>query len=165
MKAIVAVDEGWGIGRDGAMLFHIPPDLAYFRQMTMGHTVIMGRATFLALPNGPLPGRRNVILSRSLHDVPGACVYPSLESLLADISQLEMANAFVIGGQQVYETMLDMCDTAYVTKILEEATKTPDRFFPDISAMPVWHLASSSEIHEHNNIRFRFDTYIKICGQ
>lgn len=65
MKAIVAVDQNWGIGKEGKLLAHIPEDLKYFKEKTLGHVVVMGRRTLCSLPGGkPLPGRDTVVLSR-----------------------------------------------------------------------------------------------------
>ena len=105
MYAIVAADRNWGIGRDGDQLCYIPADLKRFQALTTGHAVVLGRRTLSTFPGGrPLKGRRNLILSRDPAFRPeGAEVFRDLESLLAAAP----ADAFVIGGGQVYRQLLD----------------------------------------------------------
>ena len=109
MYAIVAADRNWAIGRDGDQLCYIPADLKRFQALTTGHAVVLGRRTLSPFPGGrPLKGRRNLILSRDPAFRPeGAEVFRDLESLLAAAP----ADAFVIGGGQVYRQLLDRCDT------------------------------------------------------
>ena len=108
MRAIVAVSQSWGIGKDGHLLFRISADLQRFKALTTGHTVIMGRKTLESLPGGRgLPNRRNLVLTRQKRFIPDrAEAVHSLEELLA----LAGSDAFVIGGQAVYEQLLPHCD-------------------------------------------------------
>ena len=80
MKAIAALDRNWAIGRDGKLLCHIPGDLKYFKEQTLGKTLVMGRKTLESLPGGsPLPGRENVIISRTLPESDEYIVKRSVE--------------------------------------------------------------------------------------
>lgn len=157
MKAIVLIDENWGIGNDGDQIIYIPGDLKYFRETTMGHPVILGRKTLATFPGGrPLKGRRNLILSRNPEfRLEGAEVFPSLEALLAEAPN----DSFVIGGASVYEALLDRCDTAYVTKV--HGTFTSDCHFPNLDRHPQWRVEEEGPPQEEGGIQFHRITYIK----
>ena len=155
MNLIVAVDKNWAIGRDGDQLIYIPEDLKHFKALTTGHPVILGRKTLATFPGGrPLKGRRNLILSRDPAFAPeGAEVFPDLDQLLS----VAPADSFVIGGASVYRTLLDCCDTAYITRI--DASFPADKYFPDLDADPRWQIKEISEPMEHEGISFRYYTY------
>lgn len=157
MKTIVAVDENWGIGKDGEQLIYISGDLKRFKSLTMGHSLILGRKTLSTFPGGrPLKGRRNLILSRNPDFAPeGAEVYRDMDSLLANVTE----DAFVIGGASVYEALLDQCDTAYVTKI--HAAWPADCWFPNLDENPAWYKAEEGEPQEENGVRYHYVTYRK----
>ena len=108
--------RGGVIGADGGLPWHLPEDLARFKTLTTGTTVVMGRATWESLPGAvrPLPGRRNVVLSRRPgFRAPGATVAASLEEALAGAS----GDVWVIGGASVYRSALPLADLAVVTEI------------------------------------------------
>ena len=155
MNLIVAVDKNWAIGRDGDQLIYIPEDLKHFKALTTGHPVILGRKTLATFPGGrPLKGRRNLILSRDPAFAPeGAEVFPDLDQLLS----VAPADSFVIGGASVYRTLLDCCDTAYITRI--DASFPADKYFPDLDADPRWQIKKISEPMEYEGISFRYYTY------
>lgn len=154
MNLIVAVDRNWAIGRENKLLYPIPADLKRFRALTTGHAVIMGRKTLESFPNGPLPNRLNIVLSRNPdYRVPGAQVVPGRAEALALASQ----DSFVIGGEGIYRLFLDACDTAFVTKI--DASFPADAWFPDLDAAPDWYAAEESEPMEHKGVSFRYVTY------
>lgn len=155
MKAIVVVDQNWGIGKDGDQLIYISSDLKHFKELTMGHPLILGRKTLATFPGGrPLKGRRNLVLSRNPDFAPdGAEVYRSMEDLLDKAPE----DAFVIGGESVYNALIDRCDTAYVTKL--QASWPADCWFPDLDRNPAWEVAEESGEMEEQGIRFRYVTY------
>ena len=157
MKTIVAVDENWGIGKDGEQLIYISADLKRFKALTMGHPLILGRKTLATFPGGrPLKGRRNLILSRNPDFAPeGAEVYRDMDTLLANVTE----DAFVIGGASVYEALLDRCDTAYVTKL--HAAWPADCWFPNLDENPDWYLDQEEEAQEENGIQYHYVTYRK----
>lgn len=159
MNIIVAVDKNYGIGRNGGLLFSIPEDMAFFRSMTGGKTVIMGRKTLESLPGGrPLKGRRNIVLSRdSAFSVEGVERAASVEELMSMVNGDE--DAFVIGGQAIYAELLPYCSRAYVTMV--DAGGEADRFFPRIEDMPDWAMVSTSQWKEHEGLRFQFREYQK----
>lgn len=158
MQAIVAVSQSWGIGKGGDLLFRLPSDLRRFKAMTTGHTVIMGRKTLDSLPGGKgLPHRRNLVLSRQSDFAPDrAEVIHSVEDILKTAED----DAFVIGGQQVYEQLLPYCARVYVTKVL--ADPEADAFFPDLDKLPEWKVASTGEMLTENGLSFQYVEYIGI---
>lgn len=130
--------RGGVIGRDGGLPWHLPEDLAHFRALTRGATVVMGRATWESLPERfrPLPGRRNVVLSRRADFQPtGADVRADLAAALAEATD---ATVWVIGGAQVYAAALADADRLVVTEI-DEAVDG-DAHAPSID--PEWELVS-----------------------
>ncbi len=159
MNAIVAVDERWGIGRDGGMLFHLPGDLRYFSRITRGKTLVMGRATLLSLPGGrPLKDRRCLVLSRNQNFLAeGAEVLHSKEELARAIKALPANEVFLIGGESLYRDLLPHCEKAYVTKV--RASAPADRRFPDLDELPGWHLLEQGEEQEENGLRYAFCVY------
>lgn len=161
MKLIVAVDQNWGIGKNGGLLFRIPDDLKRFREMTTGHTVIMGRQTLYSLKNAsPLPARENIVLSRDTSfQVPGAEVCSSLPALfgLLHAPRYKNKDAYVIGGAQVYSLLLPYCDTAYVTRIAAEAEA--DCFFPALDEDASWRLEAQSPSYVYAHISYAYFTY------
>lgn len=158
MQAIVAVSQSWGIGKGGDLLFRLPSDLRRFKAMTTGHTVIMGRKTLDSLPGGKgLPHRRNLVLSRQSDFAPDrAEVIHSVEDILKTAED----DAFVIGGQQVYEQLLPYCARVYVTKVL--ADPEADAFFPDLDKLPGWKVASAGEMLTENGLSFQYVEYTRI---
>ncbi len=156
MRAIVAVERGWGIGREGRLLARNPEDMRRFKALTLGHPVILGRKTLESFPGGkPLPGRENLVLSRTLADVPeGARLFRDLDSLLA----YAPADSFVIGGGEVYRQLLPYCDRAIVTYV--DADLAADTFFPDLDAHPDWTLAEAEgPFQTPDGLPFWFRTY------
>jgi len=105
---IVAIDRKGAIGHAGDQLYYIKEDLKRFKSLTMGNTIIMGRKTFEALPKGALPGRKNIVVTRNRsYRAPGAEVAHSLAEALS----IAPAEAFIIGGAEIYRQALPMADT------------------------------------------------------
>ena len=144
MIAIVAVEQNWGIGMNGKLLLRNPADMKRFKERTMGHPVILGRKTLESFPGGkPLPGRDNLVLSRTMEDAPeGVKLFRDVDSLLAAAP----ADSFVIGGGEVYRQLLPYCDEAQVTYV--DAPIQADTFFPDLDEDPAWELAESEGPYE-----------------
>lgn len=155
MQAIVAVSRSWGIGKDGQLLFHISADLQRFKALTTGHTVVMGRKTLQSLPGGRgLPNRRSLVLTRQeSFTLERAETVHSLAELLA----LAGDEAFVIGGQEVYEQLLPYCTRAYVTKVFADVPA--DAFFPNLDEDPLWRAVSTGEMQEENGLTFQYVEY------
>ena len=156
MELIVAVYDDWGIGRDGTQPIALSADRKFFRETTRGAMVIVGRRTAEDFPGGkPLPGRVNVILSRSLAQMPGFTVASSPDEALALAQQAE--RAMVIGGGSVYRQMLPLCDTAYITKV--HCTVDSDTYFPNLDEDPQWELSRILDSGEENGIAYEMCLY------
>lgn len=142
ISVIVAVAEDGAIGKDNGLLCRLPNDLKYFKSLTLGHTIIMGRNTFLSLPNGALPGRDNVVLSRSHVEYPSTKTYNSVEEAIEAVKEQE--EAFFIGGAQIYSQVLKYADKLYITEI--HAT------FPDADAhFPMLDRTEWREVSRQDN--------------
>jgi dihydrofolate reductase len=129
LSLVAAVARGGVIGRDGAIPWRIPEDMASFRELTTGHAVVMGRRTWDSLPDRfrPLPGRRNVVVTRNpAWRAGGADAAGSLEAALALLEQED--RVFVIGGAEVYAAALPLADELLLTEI--ELDVPGDTFFP-----------------------------------
>lgn len=162
MKAIVAVDSNWGIGYRGNLLQFIPEDMKFFKQMTLGKVVIMGRETFESLPEKkPLIDRINIVLSKNedFHS-DGIIISRSLDELFAKLKSYKMDDILVIGGESVYRQLLPYCTTAYVTKI--KSSYIADRFIPDLDKENTWELVSESGLKSYNNIQYSFNEYLQL---
>ncbi len=161
MNQIVAVDRNWAIGKDGELLVSIPEDMKFFRTMTKGKTVIMGRKTLESFPGGrPLKGRRNIVLTRQENiDLKGAERAASVEDALALVRCETEDNVFVIGGSSVYDAFLPYCQKCYVTKIDHEFDA--DTRYPDLDRNADWEILEESENKSWEGMNFRFVTYSK----
>ncbi|MBR8536542.1 dihydrofolate reductase [Carboxylicivirga sediminis] len=131
LSMIVAIDRNNGIGKGDDQLAYISADLKRFKALTTGHTIIMGRKTFEALPKGALPNRRNVVITRQTDfEAKGAEVVHSLDEALALCNSDE--KVFVIGGGEIYKSFLPVTQELFLTvieHIFDEATV----FFPAIN--------------------------------
>lgn len=159
MNLIVAVDNNWAIGNKGELLVSIPEDHKFFRQMTMGNVVVLGRKTLAGFPNGlPLAGRDNIILStRKDYEVRGGIVVHCKEELLEKLKDFKDKEIYVIGGGQVYEMLLPYCRYAHVTKI--NYNYEADTYFPNLDRMDNWKLVGDSEEHTYFDLEFYFYKY------
>ena len=161
MNIILAADRNWAIGKDNDLLIHLPGDLKYFKKMTTGKTVIMGRKTLESLPGGkPLPNRRNIILTRADDfQVSGAEVLNSIEDVLHLIKSgnLKSDEAFVIGGADIYKQMMPHCDKFYITKI--DAELPADRYFVDLDQVDGLEITGSGPIEEYKGTKYQYVLY------
>lgn len=115
ISMIVARSRNHVIGRDNQMPWKISADLQFFKRVTMGHPVIMGRKTWESIGR-PLPGRRNIVVSRNAnYEAKGADLVGSLEEALKNLNEFE--RVFVIGGEQLFKQAFDKADRLYITEI------------------------------------------------
>jgi|YNPMSStandDraft_2_1061718.scaffolds.fasta_scaffold12810_2 dihydrofolate reductase len=128
LAIIVAIAKNGAIGRKNELLWHIPEDLKYFKQITTGHPVIMGWNTWLSLPKKPLPNRLNIILSYENNCIEGCKVFINIADCIEFVKQQEKT-CFVIGGESIYKQMIDYCKKLYITWIDKECNDA-DAFFP-----------------------------------
>ncbi len=131
LNLIAAVTRDLAIGLDGNLLYPVSEDLRRFKSLTMGHPIIMGRKTFESFPKGPLPGRRNIIVTRDRgYAAPGAEVCHSLDEALSAVADADVA--FVIGGGQLYAEAIGHADNLLLT-VIEADRPDADTFFPEIN--------------------------------
>ena len=164
MTAVVNATENNGIGRDGALLFSVSEDLKRFRRLTTGHPIIYGRNTLATFPKGqPLKNRENLLLSRTLSEVPGAEVFSDVPSLLRHLTEHGgWGRAMVVGGARVYGDLLPYCDRVELTRTLTECPA--DAFFPDLAALPEWTLAEMGPVlrdEADSSLTFRYETWVR----
>ncbi|MGN0460480.1 MAG: dihydrofolate reductase [Ruminococcus sp.] len=160
MNCIASVDNGWGIGLNNQLLYHIPQDLHFFKEKTVGKTVIMGKNTLLSLPHQkPLKNRTNIVLSKSLSRE-DCIVCRDLKALFQEIKNYHDEDIFVIGGEQVYSLLLPYCNKAYITKI--NCKKFADSFFESLDLRKDWELTSVGEKQTYNGLEFCFCEYERL---
>ena len=143
------------IGYQNRLLYAIPSDMTRFRMLTTGHTIIMGRKTFESLPNGALPHRRNIVISKTREQIAGCEVYTSLEEALAARKEAAEDECFIIGGASIYEQALPFADKLYLT-IVEKEPEHADTFFPEIN--PAEWEVTEKEMRNENGLPFTFLT-------
>lgn len=161
MNLIAAVDKNWAIGRNNELLVRIPDDRKFFREMTTGKVVVMGRKTLESFPNGlPLKNRTNIVLTHNKnYKVKDAIVVNSIEELHEVLSGYADEDIYVIGGETVYRQLLDECDTAHITKI--EFEYDADVYFPNLDEMPEWRITADSEEQTYFDLEYFFYKYEK----
>ena len=159
MKLIVAVDERWGIGKDGDLLLSIPDDMRFFRETTRSAVLVMGYNTLISFPGSkPLPGRLNIVLNDAAGcRESGAVICRSLDQLFRFLNSFGTDEVYVIGGGSIYRQLLPYCDTAYITKMRFDGGA--DTFIPDLDQADNWTVAEEGELKEYEGIAYSFVTY------
>lgn len=158
---VAAVAENGVIGRDGDMPWHLSSDLKRFKKVTLGKPVIMGRKTFQSIGK-PLPGRLNIVVSRTLEHLDGIRVVPDLGVALQiagqSLAQTEEASICVIGGGEIYRQAIDHADQLDITHV--QAVVEGDTLFPEIDAED-WRCISEEFVPagERDSHDMRFATY------
>lgn len=161
MNIIAAVDNNWGIGKDGRLLVSIPEDMKLFISETLNKVVIMGRKTLESFPGGkPLKNRLNIVLTsdRTLK-VPDAIVCNSVEEVLEKISAYNTGDVYVVGGESIYRQFMPYCNTALITKI--DYHYDADKYLPDLDADEAWRMTETSEEQTYYDIEYYFTKYEK----
>jgi dihydrofolate reductase len=152
ISIICAMGRNRAIGAGNRLPWRLPDDLRRFKRLTMGHPVIMGRRTFESIGR-PLPGRRNIVLSRRAgFAAPGCEVFGSLDEAVKAVRQgppLTGAEIFVIGGAEVYRAAMPMADRIYLT-IVEDTPAGADAFFPDAAGFTKELSREESETGGHH---------------
>lgn len=163
ITVIAALAADGGIGRKGDLLWHLREDLRHFKGLTMGAPVVMGRKTWESLPKRPLPGRRNVVITRNADYIAeGADVVTSLEEgLKLAIPEAEAAGkeVFVIGGGSIYAEVLPMAEALELTEI-DAVAEGVDTWFPTINKTE-WEEKGRTP-GEENGIRYSFVRYERV---
>jgi len=158
---IAAVGRNRAIGLDNQLLWHLPEDLAHFKETTAGHAVLMGRRTWESLPPRfrPLPGRRNLILSRQADFRPeGAEVSASLDQALSLLAADE--RLFIIGGADLYAQTLPLANTLILTEV--DDAPAADAFFPEISPQD-WQESARESHRSASGLDYAFVRYQRVA--
>lgn len=157
ISLIAAMDEAGGIGRNNQLLCHLPADLQHFKSTTMGKPILMGRNTFQSIGK-PLPGRLNIVISKTMQPQEGLIVVDSLDKAFQQVD--DCAEVMVIGGATLYEQTISQAHRLYVTVI--HHTFSADVFFPTIDKTS-WRYVSSEfrAQDEKNNYDMTFYCYEK----
>jgi len=159
ISIIVAIAENRAIGKDNRLLWHLSDDLKRFKKLTTGHTLIMGRNTFLSLPNGALPNRRHIVISDQAEEAFDGC-----EMARSIKEAVELAGSkeesFVIGGGMVYAQFLPVAGKLYLTQV--HASFEADTFFPEID-FSQWEALVSEEVEagERNQYAHSYTEFIR----
>ncbi len=158
MKAIVAVDKKWGIGKKNDLLFSLPADMKYFREKTSGKVVVMGSNTLKSFPNGkPLKNRTNIVLFPGGEQRDDCIIVQSLDELRVELKKYNPDDIFIIGGAMFYKTMLPYCSEVLVTKV--DADGEAEVFYENLDKLENWSCISSEEPIETNGLNIRFTVY------
>lgn len=153
VRLIAAVDRNMAIGKGNELIYHIKEDMKHFKDLTMGKAVIMGRKTFESLPNGPLKGRRNIVITRNRdYKADGAEVFSTFYEALFTCKY----DCFVIGGAELYKQAIKFADEVYLTEI-DDQCDGADKFFPPLSEMGEYEEAE----REHHD-GFDFVRYVAV---
>lgn len=162
MNMIVAVDRNWAIGKNNDLLVSIPSDKKFFRTVTTGKVVVMGRKTLESFPGGlPLKNRTNIVLTRDpAYKVKDAIVCHSVEETLKLLEQYDSQDVYVIGGDSIYHQFLPYCSLVHVTKI--DHAYEADTWFPNLDEMPEWKITADSDEQTYFDLEYRFLKYERI---
>ncbi len=153
ISIIVAIAENFAIGKNNDLLFHLPNDLKRFKQITSGHTIIMGRNTLLSLPKWPLPNRRHIVITDKKDDVfPGCETVFCIDEAIEKVKNEE--EAFIIGGGMIYKQFFPVAGKLYLT--LVHKSFEADTFFPEIYYSE-WNEVTREDFHdEKNNFEYSY---------
>ena len=158
MKAIVAVDEKWGIGKKNGLLFDLPADMAYFREKTLNKVVVMGSNTLKSFPGGkPLKKRVNVVLYPGGEKRDDCFIVGDMAELKAELAKYDADDIFIIGGAMFYKTMLPSCDEVWVTKV--KADGGAEVFYENLDEKENWRKTYESDPVITNGYEIRFTVY------
>ena len=159
MNLIVAVDKNWAIGNKNELLVNIPRDKKFFREMTTGKVVVMGRKTLESFPNGmPLPNRINIVLTKNkTYKAKGAILVHSLEELQEELKKYDSEDIYVIGGGTVYKQLLPYCSRAHVTKI--DHAFEADTYVLNLDECSEWEITAESDEQTYFDLEYYFLQY------
>jgi dihydrofolate reductase len=159
LALIAAIAKNNAIGFENKLIYWLPNDLKRFKELTTGHTIIMGSNTFRSLPKGALPNRRNIVLSRKESGFPSCETFSSLEEALANCCDTELV--YIIGGEMLYRTALPHADILCLTEV-DDTPENADAFFPEF-ARNEWEVIEQEEhtADEKHAYNYRFVTYLR----
>lgn len=165
LSAIVCMDNFGGIGKDGNLLYKIPEDMKRFKELTMGHPVIMGRKTWNSIGNKPLKGRENIVISKTLNyaykneNGTRVTVVNDINEKVIKLWSILKEEIFIIGGESIYKIFLPYCKNVYATVTIG-TKREADTFFPIKYLLNKFECKEKSDIKNNNGISFNFITYV-----
>ena len=159
ISIIVAVAKDNAIGKNNNLLWNLPNDLKYFKSKTFGKPIIMGKNTFLSLPNGALPNRKNIVISHSDVTFPNTITYNSIEEAIESLKDED--EIFIIGGAQIYEQTLKYATKLYITEV-DELFPDADAYFPEIDKT-IWKevYREENKPDENHKYGYNYTTFLK----
>jgi len=159
ISLVAAADEKNGIGKNNQLLCYLPADLKFFKQLTMGHHVLMGRKSYESVGK-PLPGRTNIIITRQHLSIQDCFVFNSIEEGIIFAKNRGEEELFIIGGDNIFRQSLQLADLIYLTRIHHHFDA--DAFFPVLDDQ--WQLIKDDKhaADEKNKFEFSFQTYKKV---
>lgn len=153
ISIIVAIAENFAIGKNNDLLFHLPNDLKHFKELTSGHTIIMGRNTLLSLPKWPLPNRRHIVITDKKDDVfPGCETVFSIDEAIEKVK--DENEAFIIGGGIIYKQFFPLASKLYLTVVHQPFEA--DVFFPEVIYAEWKELSREDFYDEKNNFNYSY---------
>ena len=154
---IAAIAQNNAIGFKNKLIYWLPNDLKRFKELTTGHTIIMGSNTFRSLPKGALPNRRNIVLSRKESSFPGTETFSSFEEALANCNNEDIV--YIIGGETLYRAAMPLADYLCLTEVMDTPANS-DAFFPEFNRRD-WEVIEdeSHPADDKHNYDYRFVTY------
>lgn len=158
LKILVAFDENRVIGKNNALIWHLPADLKRFKALTTGHVIIMGRKTFESIGK-PLPNRTTIVISRQTNlQIEGVILAHSVEEAILKAKSITRDDIFIVGGAEIYTLSLPLVDQVLVTQLHD--IFEGDAFFPEISS-EMWDLTEQERgiTDDKNRYQFSYITY------
>ena len=158
ISLIAAMDKNRLIGANNGLPWHLPADFSHFKKVTMNKPIVMGRKTFESIGK-PLPGRQNIVISRSGFSAQGVTVVDSIDAALAAAKNVD--EIMIIGGASFYKQMIDRADRMYLTYV--DAECEGDAWFPEFN-LDDWRVVSERQYlaDEKNNYNFKIITYQRL---
>ncbi len=163
LSIIVAIAQNGAIGKNNNLLWHLGSDLKRFKQLTMGHPVVMGRKTWESLPKKPLPGRQNIVMTNNPDfEAEGATVVHSVNGLFKALKDCD-EEVFVMGGAAIYEALLPFTKRLYITRVYRDYDA--DVYFPTID-MSEFTLVKFGEpmYDEESGLDYAYEEYDRKMG-
>lgn len=160
---VVAVSQNHAIGKDNKLIWHLPADLKHYKEITMGHHMIMGRKTYESIGR-PLPGRTTVIITRDKdYKAEGCVIVNSLEEGLEVARSANDAEACIVGGGEIFRQAMHLTDKIYLTVINEHFDG--DTFYPELDPKQ-WNLVKREDFHpdEKNKYYYSFCEYERVAS-
>lgn len=155
ISLVVAMNQERVIGANNRLPWHIPEDLAYFKQVTFGKPIIMGRKTFESIGK-VLPGRKNIVISRNNFYCPDIITYSSLENAIVDNSNI--SELCIIGGGEIFNQAIGLANKIYLT-VVDYPVVNPSAWFPEFD-LAKWHKIKTDEFTSSSGIKCCIKEYI-----